>query len=104
MGIKCPRCKSSNTEAYKPNVMLCKNCSYSWKPKSSVGKKMEIVGDGILTPVRKVLKGAKTEARGGDGSIYPPSRVPKGKYDDDIFGVEEWAENFEKSLKKYHFR
>lgn len=76
MGTKCPKCKSTNTEAEQPGVMYCNNCSHSWKPYKHRGKKMKTVGDGILTTRKKVMPGAKTE-RIGDGILFPKKRVKK---------------------------
>ncbi|VVB74689.1 Uncharacterised protein [Candidatus Tiddalikarchaeum anstoanum] len=78
MGIKCPKCKSTNTEKESPGVMSCKDCSHSWKPYKHRGKKFRTSGDGILTPIRKVMPGAKTRTI-GDGILYPKKRVKKAR-------------------------
>lgn len=76
--VSCPKCKSSNTVSYEPGKMHCRSCSHSWKPYKHRGKKMKMVGDGILTERKRVMPGAKTE-RVGDGFIFEKKRVKKKK-------------------------
>ena len=76
MGIKCPKCKSTNTKADYPGKMVCYNCSHSWKPYKHRGKKTKIIGDGILTPRKRIVPGAKT-TKVGDGILTPIKRVKK---------------------------
>ncbi|MBN2331288.1 MAG: hypothetical protein JXC85_05735 [Candidatus Aenigmarchaeota archaeon] len=81
MGIKCPRCKSSQTQASEPGKMFCRSCSYSWKPYKHRGKKMRTIGDGLIFPRKKVMPGARTQTI-GDGLIFPKKRVKKPKKKD----------------------
>jgi hypothetical protein len=76
MGIKCPKCNSTNTKALKPGKMLCHSCAYSWKPYKHRGKLMKAVGDDILFPRKRIMPGAKTETI-GDGILFPKVRVKK---------------------------
>ena len=75
MGIKCPKCKSTNTEASGPGRMLCNACAYSWKPYKHRGKKMVNVGDGIFSSRRKAMPGSKTEIVGDN--VFGKKRVKK---------------------------
>jgi len=85
MGIKCPKCKKSNTKAISPGKMICDNCSHSWKPYAHRGKKMKVVGDGIITTKRRVMPGSKTRVI-GDGIITRKVRVKKVKRKKSLFG------------------
>ena len=86
MGIKCPKCGSTNTIATGVGKMFCRNCSRAWKPYKHRGKKMKTIGDGFITPKRKVMPGAKTKLV-GDDFITPKKRVKKKrKKKENIFG------------------
>lgn len=78
MGIKCPKCKSTDTTSTDVGRMHCRNCAHSWKPYKHRGKKMKVVGDGITTRIKTVMPGSKTETI-GDGIIFPIKRVKKSK-------------------------
>ncbi len=85
MGIKCPRCGGKETHATAPGRMLCDDCSKSWKPSPHLGKKMKNVGDGILSPRRKVMRGAKTEKVGN--AAWGFKRVKKTRKKTGFFGL-----------------
>jgi len=76
MGIKCPKCNSVDTASVEVEKMHCKNCAYSWKPYKHRGKKMKMIGDGLLTTRRKIMPGSKTRVV-GDGILFPKKRVKK---------------------------
>lgn len=76
MAKKCPRCGSLKTEASAPRKMFCKECGHEWIPYKHSGKKMKIVGDGILSPRKRIMPGAKTRTI-GDGILLPKKRVNK---------------------------
>jgi len=76
MGKKCPRCKSTNTYAHAPREMYCENCGHEWKPYKHSGKKMKVIGDGVVYPRKRVMPGAKTRTI-GDGILFPKRRVKK---------------------------
>ena len=77
MGIKCPKCKSINTERNNFE-MICNNCAHSWKPYKHRGKKMKRIGDGIVFPKKRIMPGAKTKTI-GDGILFPKKRIKKTK-------------------------
>ena len=81
MGRKCTKCKSTNTSSPEPGEMWCKSCGHSWRPYKHRGKKMKMVGDGILTERKRIMPGAKTE-RIGDDIITKKKRVKKKKKKD----------------------
>ena len=74
--IKCPRCKSANTISTEVGKMYCINCAHSWKPYKHRGKRMKVVGDGILTAKKRVMPGSKSETI-GDGILFAKKRVRK---------------------------
>jgi hypothetical protein len=76
MGIKCPKCNHSDTRSSEPGRMHCHYCGHSWKPYKHRGKRIKVIGDGILYPIRRVIPGAKTKVI-GDGIIFPKKRVKK---------------------------
>jgi transposase-like protein len=76
MGKKCPRCKSSNTEASAPKKMFCKDCGHEWTPYKHSGKKMKLIGDGFITSRKRIMPGARTRTV-GDGILFAKKRVKK---------------------------
>ena len=76
MGKKCPKCGSSDTFASGPNKMLCNFCAHSWRPYKHAGKKMKVVGDGIISERKRIMPGAKTE-RVGDSFVFPKKSKKK---------------------------
>ncbi len=85
MGIKCPKCSSIDTVSIEVGTMHCKDCAHSWRPYKHRGKKMKVVGDGILTTRKRVMPGSKTETI-GDGFFFAKKRVKKTKKDKGIWG------------------
>ena len=85
MGIICLKCGSTNTISREPGKMWCRDCGREWTPYKHRGKKMKIVGDGILTTRRKVIPGAKTRVI-GDDIITRKRRIKKTKVKRNIFG------------------
>jgi len=77
MGIKCPKCKKTNTESHTPGKMWCKFCSYEWKPSTVRGKKYKKWGN-ILIGEKRYLPSAKTQTEygilGGKRRVKKPKK------------------------------